>query len=345
MADAASVTPEVAAEAAIWVARLHGPDRSSDMVRECLAWQNLSAQHRVAFERCTEVWQEVPGVSLGDAFAAAAARPPYPTGSIRKVRPARWRWALTLSVAGVLAIGATVAHYWRGVTSYGTGVGERQLVVLEDGTRLTLSTATHVRVSLTPGSRNVSVQDGEALFEVAKDPYRPFVVWVANSEVVALGTVFSVRFTPHEASASDVAVTLIEGEVAVRPLTSSIAARDLSRGQTLLRPGDRARIAATAGLAHPVQSPLIDRPRIDQVLAWRRGEAMFDDVPLDQVVAEMNRYSRTPIVLVASATTSRLRVSGLFRTGDNASFARAVAELHGLVVRERPDRLELAPRP
>jgi transmembrane sensor len=343
VAAAGAVTPEIAAEAAVWVARLHGPDRSSDMVRECLTWQDLSAQHRLAFERCTEVWQEVPGVSLGDAFAAAAARPPYSTSATQKLRPSRWRWALALSFAGIFAIGAATAHYWREATSYGTGVGEQQLVVLEDGTRLTLSTATHVRATLTTDSRSVSVQDGEALFEVAKDPYRPFVVRVANSEVVALGTVFSVRFTPHEANASDVAVTLIEGQVAVRPLTSSVAARDSAPSQLLLQPGDRARISATAGLTHPAQSSMIDRPRIDQVLAWKRGEAMFDDVSLDQAVAEMNRYSRTPIVLVGGDAIASRRVSGLFRTGDNVGFARAVATLHGLLVRELPDHLELAP--
>jgi transmembrane sensor len=109
-----------------------------------------------------------------------------------------------------------------------------------------------------------------------------------------------------------------------------------------LHPGERARITASAEPAHPAQALLIDRPRIDQVLAWKRGEALFDDVSLEQAVAEMNRYSRTPIVLFANATTASYRVSGLFRTGDNVAFARAVAALHGLVVRELPDRLELA---
>ncbi|WP_431257608.1 FecR/PupR family sigma factor regulator [Roseateles chitinivorans] len=53
-------TPEVAAEAAVWIARLHGPDRSVQMERECLAWQSRSDMHRLAFERCTEVWKPCP---------------------------------------------------------------------------------------------------------------------------------------------------------------------------------------------------------------------------------------------------------------------------------------------
>ena len=74
--SAARLTPEIAAEASVWIARLHGPDRSLQMERECLAWQARSAAHRLAFERCTEVWEGVPGVRLADAYATAASRGP-----------------------------------------------------------------------------------------------------------------------------------------------------------------------------------------------------------------------------------------------------------------------------
>ncbi|MGC4079308.1 MAG: DUF4880 domain-containing protein [Rubrivivax sp.] len=67
------MTPEIAAEAAVWVARLHGPQRSRQMELECLAWQQRSAAHREAFERCTDTWQSVPGVTLASAFAASAS--------------------------------------------------------------------------------------------------------------------------------------------------------------------------------------------------------------------------------------------------------------------------------
>lgn len=87
----------------------------------------------------------------------------------------------------------------------------------------------------------------------------------------------------------------------------------------------------------------MDRPHVDQLMAWRRNEAVFDDVPLSDAVAEMNRYSRQPVVLVGDDSSKGLRISGLFRTGDNVAFARAVAVLHGLVVRDRQDHLELVP--
>jgi transmembrane sensor len=86
----------------------------------------------------------------------------------------------------------------------------------------------------------------------------------------------------------------------------------------------------------------MDRPLIEQVLAWKRDEAIFDNVSLVDAVAEMNRYSRTPIVLAGDGPMSDRRVSGIFRTGDNLAFARAVAALHRLVLHEHRESLELA---
>lgn len=89
---------------------------------------------------------------------------------------------------------------------------------------------------------------------------------------------------------------------------------------------------------------LVNRRRMAQILAWSRGAALFDDVLLFEAAAEMNRYSATPTRVVGPDGLDRLRVSGMFRIGDFASFADAMAALHGLVVRERPDGLELMAR-
>ena len=112
----------------------------------------------------------------------------------------------------------------------------------------------------------------------------------------------------------------------------------------LLKPGDRLRLSEPSGRAAKGSQRVtmqMDRPHVDQLMAWRRSEAVFDDVPLSDAVAEMNRYSRQPIV-VGDHSSKGLRISGLFRTGDNVAFAHAVAALHGLVVRDRQDHLELA---
>jgi transmembrane sensor len=244
-----------------------------------------------------------------------------------------------LVLAGAVLVGL---QPWRDVERYSTGVGEQRVVMLSDGSRLSLNTGTRVQVEFSSAQRTVDVDGGEALFEVAKDAGRPFVVRAGGSEVLALGTVFSVRLSGRTADAGDsLAVTLVEGSVTVR------AAAGVSHGLAPPQPvslaaGDRVMLARTARAERETVLKL-DRPRIDQVIAWKRDEAVFEDVALADAVAEMNRYSRRPLVLVEPVGSRGLRVSGLFKTGDSAGFARAVAALHGLAVREYADRLELVP--
>jgi transmembrane sensor len=219
------------------------------------------------------------------------------------------------------------------------------LVVLDDGTRMSLNTDTRVSVDLDSVTRKVSGQRGEALFEVAKDPRRPFVVREAGSEVVALGTVFSVRLVANGGRGSDaLAVTLIEGAVTVSAAGDGDTGGLAPAKPLLLQPGERVRLTrAAAGPSASAATLQVDRRRIDLAVAWKRSEAVFDDTSLADAVAGMNRYSRTPIVLVEAGALTERHVSGVYRTGDNAGFVRAVAALHGLVLHARQDHLELAP--
>ena len=334
--DEVVVTPEIAAEAAVWVARLHGPDRSPQMERECLAWQARAAAHREAFERCTDTWQDAPRVTLASAFAATEGG----GGSTPARRFAPRRWAFAVAAAGLLVGSAVFVQYQVGRGDYGTELGEQRQVVLDDGTRMSLNTDTRVRVEMGSTERRVRVHAGEALFDVAKDASRPFVVRAAESEVVAIGTVFTVRLTRDRAlMPRALAVTLIEGQVTVRSAVAPGVGGVAPERPVLMQPGERVQLAggATQGVTSQV-----DRPNIDQVVAWRRSEAVFDGTSLADAVAEMNRYSRTPIVLVDDSLLATLRVSGVYRTGDNAAFASAVAKLHGLSVSEGAGRLQLA---
>ncbi|XHS79305.1 FecR domain-containing protein [Burkholderiaceae bacterium UC74_6] len=333
-ANPSAIPPEILAEAAVWVARLHGPSRSPRMDRECLSWQRSSPIHRRAFERCTDVWQDAAGVKL--STYATAAEP----------KPVRQYAGLAVRVAGLGAVFAVAALFalrpWVSAAVFETGIGEQRVVVLSDGSRMSLNTATRVRVDFSRARRGVQVLDGEALFEVAKDAQRPFVVQAANSEVVATGTEFMVRTAQDAAGTGKaITVTLVEGRVIVR---------DAQQRQTpvlaqpvAMVPGDRLQVEQSASNAarrpsHPVR---LDRPGLEAALAWKRGEVVFDDVSLVDAVAEMNRYSTVPIIVASSAAQSSGRISGVFRTGDNLGFARAVARLHGLRIIEAPNRIEV----
>lgn len=333
---AQAVSRQVLAEAAVWVARLHGPERSARIERDCLAWQARSAAHRKAFEKCTDTWQDVPRLSLGDAYASS--------GDVsRPARPSRWatrrgRWVIGAGLAVLcVAVGIGIQQ-WRELGRHATDVGEQQLLVLDDGSRVSLNTASRVRVSLGSRQRLVTVEAGEALFEVARDRARPFVVRVAGTEVVAVGTTFAVRLQGgHDDVADWLSVTLVEGQVVVWHAEGTASGQDALIPPLSLQAGERVQVVHRAG----GWAQTIDRPRIENVLAWKRSLASFDDVSLADAVAEMNRYSRTPIVLVDREKLASLRVSGQFKISDVPGFARAVATLHDLHLQEAGGRLEL----
>lgn len=332
------VTPAIAAEAAVWVTRLHGPDRSPKMESEFKLWQAQSPAHREAFEKCTDAWIDVEKINLATAYETVAGKNPWLPGG------GYWgkqRWAAVAVSMAVLGVGIFVGQRWWGEGAYATEVGEQRVVMLEDGTRMLLNTGTRLRVNFSAKQRTVSVGSGEAIFEVAKDAARPFVVRVSGSEVVAVGTAFSVRYGEASANVpSQIAITLIEGRISVRPAADGGANAIAPASPIQMTPGERLRLDQAVG-ATSTAAPKVDRPNVDQVTAWKRSEAVFDATGLSEAVAEMNRYSRTQIVLVGTLASTNLRVSGLYRTGDNVGFANAVASLHGLTLKNEGGRLEL----
>lgn len=194
---------------------------------------------------------------------------------------------------------------------------------LPDGSRMTLDARSEATASFASGGRSVELVRGRAFFDVAPDGARPFSVTAGDRRVIALGTRFDVKL-----EAGSLTVSLLEGGVTVGPLDAGVAPARLKPGQQLVERGGSAVIRR------------ID-PEGSEVTGWTRGLLHFDDVPLAEAVAEVNRYSPLPIV-VPSRQVAALRVSGEFRAGDGARFAETVAELHPIRVIRRADSIELA---
>lgn len=284
-------------------------------------WLDASPEHRIAFERCTDVWQDV--AKLPRAPGLAEER-----GTVS--RHSRRRLYGALAAGAVLAGVAPIALILgRETKAYETGVGEYRQVVLTDGSRVRLNTSTRLQVSLSPRRREIVLQGGEAMFEVAPDPGRPFVVVAGHRQVRALSTVFTVRLLP--AAPYPLSVTLIEGAVEVG---SPASAQDAPPVVTL-QPGQRLRQRTGAS------EPQVDRPPAAVATAWTRQEVLLEDLTLAEAALEVNRYSRRAVVLDADPALAVLRVGGLYRAGDVEGFARAVGRLHGLDVRVEDDRVSI----
>lgn len=300
------------AEGAAWLVRLQDPNRTPETDAAFREWVQDPA-HARAFGRATEIWEIIPGaVQLGEEMALS---PPA------KPRPAARRYAPLLAACVAIALlVAGLATWFSRDTVYVTKVGQQQTVNLSDGSRLALNTDSRAVVSFSAGERHVRLDRGEAMFEVAKDADRPFLVQAGDETVRALGTTFTVRREPQA-----FAVVLVEGKVKV--LRRSLRE---PKGETVavLAPGERLTMRGGAPAA-------IDRPKLETVTAWRRGEAMFDDTTLAAAAAELNRYGGTRVE-IRDPSVAVLRASGVFQTNDPEEFAKAIAGLHGLQV-ERTD--------
>lgn len=309
------VPPELLAEAGVWLAQLHGPNRTRAMEAGFRRWLNASPAHKRGFELATEVWE--------DSKNLARVVPWEPT--VR--RTGRRRTAVALAAAMMVA--AVSAIFYFGHAGVSTDIGEQRQVTLDDGTRVFLNTATRIVVSYDEQVRRVQLEEGEALFHVAKQPNRPFVVTVGNHQIRALGTSFVVRRDEQR-----IAVTLVEGKVSIAPTEMpNVPMLELPAEIQTLNPGERLILATSA-------PPALDRPVLDEVIAWRRGQVILEDTPLAEAIREMNRYNKVKLA-IERPEAAGLLVNGLFQAGDSQSFAAAVAQTYGLEVIEEPRRLLL----
>jgi transmembrane sensor len=303
----------VRAEAAAWIARLHGPERSTEVEAGLRRWLAESAEHRRVFERMTQAWEDATIVAVTGHV---------PHVSLRPVRRLRRRVAVAAAAVFVLAV-ALVAFHWSRDDAYVTDIGEQRTVRLSDGSRVTLNSGSRVVVQYDEDRRLLQLERGEALFEVTPGPQRPFIVSAGARTVTALGTSFLVRI-----DAEALSVVLLDGKISVSDKSSSAASP-----APVLAPGERVTFAPSA-------SPQLDRPAVDAVTAWRRGEVMLEKSLLADAIAEMNRYDRNRLV-IDDPQIAALKISGIYRSGDNAGFARAVARMYRLQTEERDGAIHL----
>lgn len=303
--------PEIRAEAAAWVARLHAEDRDAADEAAFRAWLAASPAHAAAFEAIDRIWSDVGGLKDLRTGRLPARRP----------APLLARRALLAGV-GCLAVAGGSALFLRSASAkvYETDVGEQKHVALADGSQLFLDAQTRISVAFSDTERSVDMQYGRVNFRVVPDLKRPFVVEAAQRRIVASRCNFDVRCENGQ-----VQVVLIHGEANVKPAT----AHD-GQSQTL-RSGER--LVASNDIEK------LDKPDLTKMLAWQTGYESFDKEDLAQAVEEMNRYSTAR--LAVDPSVANLKVSGVYRVGDNGAFARSLAKLLPITVRQDGDTLLL----
>jgi transmembrane sensor len=378
---------QVAEEAGFWDARLRSPQCTETDRARFAAWRDQDPAHCETFERLQSI-----AATLRHEAARADVRA-LRDAARRAGRP--WNWQRRLAVAAVLAmlaLGALVcieqyalapamtmnklwalAKGWApGATSerYATQIGQRSTVALRDGSTIELDAQTQIRVAFTQAQRLIELTNGQAIFHVAKNVQRPFVVRAGDREILAIGTAFDVR---RDAGSGSVRVTLIEGKVAVsreqQPLDSSTSvASHRAEAAALAARSHRAAAGPAAAQANriPTTGPLRDGSALEhgapiflqpgeqllanessaetlvqsvdvqQVIGWREGRVMLEDLTLPEAVAEMNRHSPVQIRL-QSPQLETLRVNGVFRAGEQEAFVAALESYFPIAVAHHGD--------
>lgn len=306
-------------EAAYWLARLLSEESSAAVVAAFEAWRDADAAHAAAFDRISSLYESTKGLAEDAEFIGIrkqALRDAYPL----PVRRGRWRmWSgFAAAAAAAVALFFVFAQPMSAPTVFTTEIGEQSIALLPDGSRVELNTATTMRIRFSGDERRVDMTNGQAVFNVAHDPSRPFVVVANGRRITALGTEFEVRV-----ASENLAVTLIQGRVVVDELNA--VARDAA-----LAPRTASAVELTPGqrlTAAPGSVAAVAGADLEAALSWRQGRLEFDDERLSSVVAEFNRYSVRQIV-IEDASTGTLPISGSFEIGSVDNFVAALCAVY-----------------
>lgn len=332
-------------EAANWVARLDRgtlDDREQQALR---TWLASDPSHREAVTRMARLWGDL------DCMAILAETFPQEQVVARPVTTVpRWCHWVPAGVVGaaamvMLTVGLYLGGFFDGLRVapevasshkmpselvYRTERGEQTEILLADGSLLSLNTLSEARIHFEGNVRAVYLTRGEAHFDVASDPQRPFVVHAGQGWVRAVGTAFNVRLLDEQ-----VEVLVSEGivEVVAEAVSDSVLADEPETAPAVvLERGGSATYTSTvtrSETALPIE-------KIEQRLAWRRGKWMFEGETLAEVLDEVSRYTDREI-FIADPHLAELRVGGYFDIGDIEGLIQALETGFGIQMVRRGD--------
>ncbi len=321
------ITAQTRKDAAVdWFLRRAAGPLTADEVAEFEAWLKETPENPETYAAVETVWSAAAEVEEHPQVSAKRQ------AIIKAVDRARTTRRTVMAGLAVLIFGAGGLGWYSLVApkplvtqSFETAVGQQATVSLPDGSKVTLNTDTLVRTRADQNRRLVYLDRGQAFFRVAKDARHPFVVNAGGRTVTALGTAFEVRVDKGAFK-----VVLVEGKVRVDSAPRPIAGE----------PRPRARAGKGAVLEQPVLQSTemtagseliarndtdwrVTRTDVDRETSWLRGQIVFDDEELGDIVAELNRYSTRKIV-IADPALAHERLSGIYTPGDLHGFSRAL---------------------
>jgi transmembrane sensor len=344
--------PAIIAEASAWFIEFRAGDVNGDARVRFIEWLRRSPEHIHAYLEIAGAWAELPSsdphgkIDIAALIAkareeadvsalspnrtppAAAPAAAAPAADTLPVLRRHSRLAACAAAAVVMLTVATVLILRSGNLgrTYSTGIGEQRTVQLSDGSTVELNARSTIQVHLTEQQRDLTLIDGQALFRVAKDKQRPFVVRAGDAQVRAVGTEFDIY-----KKQSATVVTVVEGRVETYEDSdrSGSAAIVLSAGEQL------------TVLPHIVTKPT--RTDTAVATAWVQKRLIFEETSLSDVAEEFNRYNRRPLT-IDDNELEKLRISGVYSSTDPASLINFLRSQNSIQVVETEKQVRVLRR-
>lgn len=321
-------------EAADWLAKLDRGGLSQAERAELRTWLSQDQQHQSALKSYCSFWEEMnfffnefPSSSTaGDARPDAVGLGLPRMSLTAKILPLVFASVFVLSIGLGLWFGTRLGPTQDSV--YVTEVGVQKTEQLADGSKAHLNTNSVIQVEYSDSARIVRLLRGEAKFDVAHNPERPFIVFAGNQQVMAVGTEFVVRLV-----ADNILVTVTDGKVR---LSRSSEISDVPTGAqeaVLISEGEVVDFNMT-DKSPPPEPKKASLQEMNRRLSWLERVLVFDNERLEDVVAEISRYVPDQIVIEDEELRS-VRISGRFRIGDGKALLEAMKA--SFDVEEKPD--------
>jgi len=332
----------IESEAAAWLAQLDGGNMSAQDLAAFQEWMGRSPLHQLEMKELAEVWGELNVLTdLMEPIARESANERKLSSRQKRNSSRVWLKSVGLTSLGlVMALMVFTSGMFNqsGIqksqpTLIATNVGQHQTAILPDGSSVTLNTNTKIEVDFDDQIRKIRLLNGEAMFDVIPDKTRPFSVYAGDGVVRAVGTVFSVHIKNETVN-----VIVSEGAVEVssilEPQVTTKNTPQIALAAGFVKSGHKAVLRNKRTIIEP-----IGITQVQEDLLWTDGLITFSQLPLEQVVAEVSRYT-TLDISISTPEAKNIRIGGVFPTGDMEALFEALELGFGISV-VRPSENEV----
>lgn len=320
----ASSTQRLREQAARWFLRMRRAQPDDPERSRFEAWLMSDPVNAREYSAIAETWEVFDSTSRLQSLAKAMERKRAELAQQKNKlgKIARQGVLSAFMAVAVGLLGHVAWNEWQArpvlQAAYGTTSGEIKSVAMDDGTEMLLNGGAKVHVTYYRNKRMVTLTQGEAIFNVAKDAKRPFIVDTSHARVTVLGTRFAVNRLEHL-----VRVSVEHGSVRVE---KSATAEGDETDYVILRDGEVAEI-------HPGKMPQVVTRSAKDAFAFQKGTLIFENATLGEIAETLSRHRKIPVrALWGDANASQ--ITAVLQVHDVENFIRMLPQIANVRVHE-----------